>query len=65
MTSLEDVTGTWDYSRQNTGTLAKVTHASDAEGAGTATITIRDGAGVQVYSRAFAGSGETVTCLEW
>ncbi|MDT8342104.1 MAG: hypothetical protein RQ751_11385 [Longimicrobiales bacterium] len=61
VTSLSRVTGTWDYTWQNTGTLAKVTHASDAGATGTATLTIRDGAGTQVYTGPFATSGEPVT----
>lgn len=61
VTSLSNVTGTWDYEWENGGTLAKVTHASDAGAAGTATVTIRDGAGTQVYSGPFDTSGETVT----
>jgi len=61
VTSLSDVTGAWDYEWQNGGTLAKVTHASDAGAAGTATVTIHDGAGTQVYSGPFDTSGETVT----
>jgi len=61
LTSLTDVTGTWNYTWQNTGTLAKVTHASDAGAGGNATITIRDAAGTQVYSGAFTTSGEPVT----
>jgi hypothetical protein len=61
LSDLSGVNGTWDYTWQNTGTLAKVTHASDAGASGTATITIRDGAGTQVYSGAFATSGEPVS----
>ena len=61
ITSLDNVTGTYDYSWQNTGTLAKVTHASNAGGTGTATVTLRDAAGTQVYSGAFASSGEPVS----
>lgn len=58
---LNNVTGSSDYSWQNTGTSAKVTHASDAGAAGTATLTILDAGGVQVYSGAFATTGEVVT----
>ncbi|HSG48658.1 MAG TPA: hypothetical protein VLA43_12635 [Longimicrobiales bacterium] len=61
VTNLNRVTGSWDYTWQNTGTLAKVTHASDAGGTGTATLTIRDGAGTQVYAGAFATTGEPMT----
>ena len=58
---LGDVTGTWEYTWQNTGTNAKVTHASDAGGTGSATLTVLDAVGTQVYSGAFATSGEVVT----
>lgn len=58
---LSNVTGSWEYTWQNTGTNAKVTHASDAGAAGTATLIIIDAGGVQVYSGAFATTGETLT----
>lgn len=61
ITSLDNVTGTYDYTWQNTGTLAKVTHASNAGATGTATLTIRDAAGTQVYSGALATTGEPVS----
>lgn len=61
VTNLDGVAGTWDYTWQNTGTLAKVTHASDSGASGTATLTITDADGTEVYSGAFASSGETVT----
>jgi hypothetical protein len=61
ITDLNGVSGTWDYTWENTGTYAKVTHASDAGSAGAATVTIRDGAGTQVYSGALATTGETVS----
>ena len=61
ITNLSSVTGTYPYTWQNTGTLAKVTHASDAGATGTATVTVRDGAGAQVYSGALASSGEPVS----
>lgn len=61
VTSLSSVTGVYTYTWQNTGTLAKITHASDAGGTGTATVTIKDAAGTQVYSGAFATSGEITT----
>ncbi|MDH3208416.1 MAG: hypothetical protein OEO79_17575, partial [Gemmatimonadota bacterium] len=35
--------------------------ASDAGATGTATVTVRDGAGAQVYSGALASSGEPVS----
>jgi hypothetical protein len=58
---LSNVTGSSDYAWQNTGTDAKVTHASDAGATGTATLTIIDAGGVQVYSGGFATTGEIVT----
>lgn len=61
VTSLSRVTGTYGYTWQNTGTLAKITHASDAGATGTAILTVRDAAGAQVYSGAFATSGEPVS----
>ena len=61
ISDLAGVTGSWNYTWQNTGTSAKVTHASDAGASGTATLTIRDAAGTQVYQGSFATSGEPVT----
>jgi hypothetical protein len=61
ITNLDNVTGTYDYTWQNTGTLAKVTHASNAGATGTATVTLRDAAGSQVYTGAFATTGEPVS----
>jgi hypothetical protein len=61
ITDLSNVSGTYDYTWQNTGTLAKVTHSSDAGSAGTATITLRDATGAQVYSGPFASTGEVVS----
>lgn len=58
---LSNVTGSSDYTWQNTGTSAKVTHSSDAGATGTASLTIIDAGGVQVYSGSFATTGETVT----
>jgi len=61
VSDLAGVTGSWDYAWHNTGTVAKITHASDAGAAGAATVTIRDAAGTQVYSESFATSGEVMT----
>lgn len=61
ITNLNGVSGTYPYTWQNTGTLAKVTHASDAGSSGAATVTIRDAAGTQVYSGPLATSGEPVS----
>lgn len=59
--ALSNVTGSSEYAWQNTGTNAKVTHASDAGATGAATLTILDAGGLQVYSGPFATTGETVT----
>ncbi len=61
ISDLNDVTGSWEYTWQNTGTTAKVTHASDAGAVGTATLTIMDAGGVSVYSGELATTGEVVT----
>jgi hypothetical protein len=61
VSDLASVTGSWDYTWLNTGTMAKVSHASDAGATGAATVTIRDAAGTQVYSEPFGTSGEAVT----
>ena len=61
VTSIQDFSGTHSYTWQNTGTVAKVTHASDAGGTGSATLTVRDAAGSPVYSGQLVASGEPVT----
>jgi hypothetical protein len=61
ISDLSTVTGTWDYTWQNTGTLAKISHASDAGAGGTATVTVLDADGTQVYSGALATSGEPLS----
>lgn len=61
ITDLSGVTGTYNYTWQNTGTLAKVTHASNAGSAGSATVTVRDASGTQVYTGPMATTGETVS----
>lgn len=58
ITNLNNVTGTYNYTWQNTGTLARVTHSSNAGSAGTATLILLDAAGTQVYSGALATSGQ-------
>jgi len=58
ITNLDNVTGTYDYTWQNTGTLARVSHSSNAGSAGTATLVLRDAAGTQVYSGVLATSGQ-------
>ena len=61
VSAIQDFSGTSTYTWQNTGALAKITHASDAGATGTATITVRDAAGTQVYSGDLVSSGEPVT----
>jgi hypothetical protein len=61
VSSIQNFSGTYSYSWQNTGTAAKITHASDAGATGTATLTVKDGAGTQVYSGQLASSGEPLT----
>ncbi|MEQ1855871.1 MAG: hypothetical protein ABL963_05325 [Longimicrobiales bacterium] len=61
ITNLNNVTGTYDYTWQNTGTLARVTHSSNAGSTGTATLILRDAAGAQVYSGALATTGQPVS----
>lgn len=58
---IENVTGSWDYTWQNTGTLAKITHATNAGATGTAIVTVQDADGTQVYSGALVSSGEPIT----
>lgn len=61
VTSIQDFSGTYSYTWQNTGTAAKITHASDAGAAGTATLTVQDANGTLVYSGQLATSGEPLT----
>jgi hypothetical protein len=61
VSSIQNFTGTYSYTWQNTGTVAKITHASDAGATGLATLTVRDGVGTQVYSGQLASSGEPVS----
>jgi hypothetical protein len=61
ITNLSGVTGTYDYTWQNTGTLARISHSSDAGSSGGATLVLRDAAGTQVYSGALASSGQPVS----
>jgi len=58
---LRNVTGSWNYTWQNTGTLATITHSTNAGATGSATLTVRDAAGTQVYSGQLVSSGEPVT----
>lgn len=61
ITNLNNVTGTYDYTWQNTGTLAKVTHSTNAGATGSATLILRDAVGTQVYSGALATTGQPVS----
>lgn len=61
VSSIQDFTGTNTYTWQNTGTLAQISHASDAGAAGTATLVVRDAAGTQVYSGQLVSSGQPLS----
>ena len=61
ITNLNNVTGTYDYTWQNTGTLARVSHSTNAGATGTATLVLRDAVGTQVYSGTLASSGQPVS----
>ena len=61
VSGIQNFTGTYSYSWQNTGTIAKITHASDAGATGSATLTVRDADGTQVYSGQLVSSGEPLT----
>ena len=61
VTSIQNFSGTYSYTWQNTGTVAKITHASDAGATGTATLTVKDGNGAQVYSGQLASSGQPLS----
>lgn len=61
ITNLDTVTGTYDYTWQNTGTLARVSHSSNAGSSGNATLVLRDAAGTQVYSGDLVTSGQPVS----
>ena len=54
-------TGTWEYTWQNGGTRATVSHSTNAGSTGTATLTLLDAAGTQVYSGPLLTSGEPTT----
>ena len=61
VSSIQNFTGTHNYTWQNTGTVAKITHASDAGATGSATLTVRDAVGTEVYSGQLATSGEPLS----
>ena len=59
-TGLTDVTTTKQYSWQNSATRATVNHSSTVTN-GSATVTIRDAAGTQVYTGALVPSATPIT----
>ena len=61
VSAVQDVTGSTTRLAEPTGTLAKISHASDAGATGTATVVVRDAAGTQVYSGQLASSGQPVS----
>lgn len=61
VSAIQGFTGTYTYTWQNTGTLARITHSSDAGATGTATVVVRDAAGTQVYSGALVSSGQPMS----
>ncbi len=61
VSAIQGFTGTYSYNWQNTGTLARITHSSDAGATGTATVVVRDAAGTQVYSGALVSSGQPMS----
>jgi hypothetical protein len=61
VSSIQNFSGTYNYTWQNTGTVAKITHASDAGATGTATLTVKDAVGTQVYSGQLASSGQPLS----
>jgi len=61
VSAIQNFTGTNNYTWQNTGTLAQISHASDAGATGTATVVVKDAAGAQVYSGQLTSSGQPVS----
>lgn len=58
---VSNFTGTFEYTWQNGGTLATVSHSSNAGSSGTATLTLLDADGTQVYSGPLLSSEEAAT----
>jgi len=56
VSNLSNVSQTLTYTWQNTGTMADVNHATGPSG-GSATLTIRDADGTQVYGRGLSDNG--------
>ncbi|HEX3273901.1 MAG TPA: hypothetical protein VHR43_03525 [Gemmatimonadales bacterium] len=61
VSSIQHFSGTSTYTWQTSGTVAKITHASDAGATGSATLVVKDAAGTQVYSGELATSGEPLS----
>lgn len=61
VSSIQNFSGTYNYTWQNSGTVAKITHASDAGATGMATLTVKDGDGTQVYTGQLASSGQPLS----
>jgi len=61
VSAIQSFTGTYNYTWQNTGTLAQISHSSDAGATGTATLVVRDASGTQVYSGQLVSSGQPVS----
>jgi hypothetical protein len=61
VSSIQNFSGTYNYTWQNTGTVAKITHASDAGATGTATLTVKDAVGTQVYSGQLVSTGQPLS----
>lgn len=61
VSAIQGFSGSYTYTWQNTGTLAKITHASDAGSTGSATLTVKDAAGTQVYTGPLATTGQPLS----
>ena len=61
VTNIRNFTGTNTYSWRNDGTLARISHSSNAGSTGTATLIVKDAAGTQVYSGLLVSSGQPLT----
>lgn len=60
VTAINNISQTLSYSWSNTGTVANVNQSCSITG-GTATLTIQDASGNQVYSRSLSDNGTFVT----
>ncbi len=60
VTNIRNYTHEDSYAWQNTGAVANVNQATTITG-GSATLVIRDGAGIEVYSRSLAENGSFVS----